>query len=375
MAGLASTELLKSSFSSGDIPHEDFSGEKALGILCTFVATLVFSCVYIGAEHVLNKSSTKPSERQVCYLMGGYGTALLLLYILFYTLPNWDHLVDAAVSKNGGNYSQAFGVLGLLVLFSLLQHLAYFYLLKNAGAVTTGVIQALRAVCVFVTSSVLYCSSDPSQCISAPKGFATIIVATGVLLYSFGANKKKVQTTNSQLVDIKPQKYYQERSCHTTLLERDESRRVSSTNTGATVAHGFVRKGELSKVVTNHIGLDLNSVEYLSVVNANDRSDHFRNNDHVAKMGLHSLRLLVLGGVLLGNAELLDKCGILPVQTPSETPPLTSTDEVEKLLIGHIKESIELNSTEVELSEGSPLRGSGRHVLSFSQKATSAKAG
>mmetsp|Transcript_19473 Transcript_19473/g.49892 ORF Transcript_19473/g.49892 Transcript_19473/m.49892 type:complete len:224 (-) Transcript_19473:552-1223(-) len=202
MAGLASTELLKSSFSSGDIPHEDFSGEKALGILCTFVATLVFSCVYIGAEHVLNKSSTKPSERQVCYLMGGYGTALLLLYILFYTLPNWDHLVDAAVSKNGGNYSQAFGVLGLLVLFSLLQHLAYFYLLKNAGAVTTGVIQALRAVCVFVTSSVLYCSSDPSQCISAPKGFATIIVATGVLLYSFGANKKKVQTTNSQLVDI-----------------------------------------------------------------------------------------------------------------------------------------------------------------------------
>lgn len=39
------------------------------------------------------------------------------------------------------------------------------------------------------------------------------------------------------------------------LLERNETRRVGSTNTGTTVLDGLVSDGELTQVVSNHFGL------------------------------------------------------------------------------------------------------------------------
>ena len=80
----------------------------------------------------------------------------------------------------------------------------------------------------------------------------------------------------------------------TFLLQRNELWRVSSTNTRAVVLHGLVWDRELSKVMTNHLSLDFNVVETLSVVHTNDASDHLRNNNHVTKMSLHRLRALIL---------------------------------------------------------------------------------
>jgi hypothetical protein len=75
-------------------------------------------------------------------------------------------------------------------------------------------------------------------------------------------------------------------------FERNETRRVGGTNTGPTMLHRLVGKGELSKVVANHFRLDLNLVEGLAIVNSDDTSNHLRNNDHVAEMGPHRLWLL-----------------------------------------------------------------------------------
>ena len=42
------------------------------------------------------------------------------------------------------------------------------------------------------------------------------------------------------------------------LFERNETGRVGSTDTGATVLHRLVSDGKLAEVVTNHLGLDFN---------------------------------------------------------------------------------------------------------------------
>lgn len=76
-------------------------------------------------------------------------------------------------------------------------------------------------------------------------------------------------------------------------LQRDETRRVGSTDTGLTMFYRLVSDGEFSKVVSNHLGLNFNSVELLAVVHTHNASDHFRNNNHVAEMGLNCGRLLV----------------------------------------------------------------------------------
>jgi hypothetical protein len=57
------------------------------------------------------------------------------------------------------------------------------------------------------------------------------------------------------------------------LLERDKSRRVGSSNTGPTVLHRLVRDRELSQIVTNHLGLQTtNSNE--NTVSPNQRFIH-----------------------------------------------------------------------------------------------------
>jgi len=73
---------------------------------------------------------------------------------------------------------------------------------------------------------------------------------------------------------------------------------VSGTDTGPTVLDRLVGDGELSEVVANHLRLDLNLVECLAIVDTDDASNHLRDNDHVAEMGPHWLRLLTGRSIL-----------------------------------------------------------------------------
>ena len=64
---------------------------------------------------------------------------------------------------------------------------------------------------------------------------------------------------------------------------------MGSSDTGPSVGHRLVGDGELTEVVSHHVSLDLDGVEDLTVVHGNDGSDHLRDDDHVAKVGLHVL--------------------------------------------------------------------------------------
>ena len=78
------------------------------------------------------------------------------------------------------------------------------------------------------------------------------------------------------------------------LLQRNELRTVSRTNTRAVMLHRSISKRELAQIVTNHLSLDLNVVEVVTIVHTNNTSNHLRNNNHVTEMSLHRLRTLIL---------------------------------------------------------------------------------
>lgn len=62
----------------------------------------------------------------------------------------------------------------------LVHGFTYFMMLETSGAVTTGIMQSLRAVCVFLLSSILYCSYQESQCFDTKRGVATLIVVNNL---------------------------------------------------------------------------------------------------------------------------------------------------------------------------------------------------
>ena len=146
------------------------------------------------------------------------------------------------------------------------------------------------------------------------------------------------------------------------LLERDETRRVSGTDTGATVVNGLVGKGELAEVVTDHLRLDLDGVEGLAVVDTDDRPDHGGGDDFVAAVGVDGLGLLTLGGFSLGPEDLAHEDGVLDLLATGAAAALTGGEELVDVLLAHVEELVELDTSVLELLEGS-LGGLLRHFF------------
>lgn len=139
-----------------------------------------------------------------------------------------------------------------------------------------------------------------------------------------------------------------------TLSQGDETGSVGGTNTGSAVSGGGVGDRELTKVVTNHLRLDLDKEELLAVVDTEGRANHLRNNDHVSEVGLDRSRLLVTSS-LLGSTELLDQTHGLLVKTTVQSSASTSMDDFTETLDIELKKVGEVNTTVGELLENSLL--------------------
>lgn len=68
--------------------------------------------------------------------------------------------------------------------------------------------------------------------------------------------------------------------------------------------------------------------EDLSVVNTNDGTDHFGNNDHITKVSLYDFGFLTGRGGRLGLAKLLHQTERLALESTLETTTSTSVNEL-----------------------------------------------
>jgi hypothetical protein len=144
------------------------------------------------------------------------------------------------------------------------------------------------------------------------------------------------------------------------LSEWDEARRVGGTDTWATVPDWLVGERELAGVVANHLGLDLNLVEHLSVVDGQDAADHLWQDDHVAQMGLDNGWLLQRLALLLRLAQLLEQGERLALQTARVSPARSAVEHLGELVALEEEEKGQLE----EASKGSLLKGGSYVVLS-----------
>lgn len=117
----------------------------------------------------------------------------------------------------------------------------------------------------------------------------------------------------------------------------------------------LVGDGELAEVVSNHLWLDLDLVEGLSVVDTDNRSNHLGDNDHVAEMSLDNSRFLQSRSILLGLTELFDQAHGLTLETTLETSARTGIDKINQLFRVEVQELVKVNSTVRELAESSLL--------------------
>ena len=155
------------------------------------------------------------------------------------------------------------------------------------------------------------------------------------------------------------------------LLKRDKS---LTSSTSLTVIHGSVCNGELTEVLSNHLGLDLYGNVLLSVVHSDDTTDHLRKNDDITKMSLDGGGLLLDSvvsdlGTVDGLLDLVHQSDLLGLDTVSEFSTNSGSQMRKKLLVllvhAHLHELVQLETAEAEFLEYTTFTGTGLCVCVF----------
>merc|ERR1712168_919320 len=137
------------------------------------------------------------------------------------------------------------------------------------------------------------------------------------------------------------------------LFERNETGRVGSADTGATMLDWLVGDRELAQVMTNHLGFDFNLVECFALVDSDDASDHLGHDDHVPQVRLHGLGLLVGKTSLLRLTQLLDETHRLAFETTSELAANAAREQLHQLVGRHVQQLVKVYSSVSVFPEGS----------------------
>ncbi|KAF1328580.1 hypothetical protein FI667_g6744, partial [Globisporangium splendens] len=159
-----------------------------MGCFNTLLGAAFYGGNYVAGEYTL-KLPERPEPKELCLKLGTACVAVIAVYQCFFVLPHWHELVTMPIAEANGSTSGILTALGGYTLSQLAHGITYFMMLGSSGAVTTGIMQSLRAVCVFAISSLLYCSKQESQCFDTKRGIATMIVVSGVMFYSWAKSQ------------------------------------------------------------------------------------------------------------------------------------------------------------------------------------------
>jgi hypothetical protein len=166
------------------------------GLACSTACAVCYGVVYTLCEFLMSQPSP-PKAQAVSARVGGGICLVLGAYIAVGVLPRWGD-VAARVAEVGILTPQQVALgYGVMLLSAVAHSITYFQLMGQAGAVTTSIMQAARAVGVFVVSALLLCSSrgawqlvpalaQESQCFTFVRGVTTLLVCLGILTYSQG---------------------------------------------------------------------------------------------------------------------------------------------------------------------------------------------
>ncbi|PKY46874.1 hypothetical protein RhiirA4_461872 [Rhizophagus irregularis] len=178
-----------SSSTGTTMPHSYHMSNTMFGMLLTSFATFGYACVYVVSDQILTArapNTLPPSPKKVCFLVGTYGSLISFIYIIFYTIPNWNILITQEMVKKMPHSSNFVIILMYLILSfsSFIHNFAYYWLMKEIGNVSTSILNALRAIIVFGLSHMMFCKIDHGQCLNIWKGWSAFIVVGFVTIFS-----------------------------------------------------------------------------------------------------------------------------------------------------------------------------------------------
>jgi len=168
-----------------------FGTDKLIGMVIVLVGTILHSCMYWVTEYFCITRMHPIHPRILAGYVGMFGLSTYAAYIMLYTIPHWDSLFVEPVERAGGNYWHIALLYLALTIMEWMHLYAQFTAVVSLGAVMVGVNKAASSAGVFVLSHLVFCSSDPVQCIDVYKVVSLLLVLGGVVLYTLASGKQK----------------------------------------------------------------------------------------------------------------------------------------------------------------------------------------
>lgn len=172
------------------VPRIDLTSNDGLafGILVSLFGTFILSLSYIIDEFMMNNVDRFGySGQDFSFSTGVISLIIVSVYQLIVIVPRWD-VVTNMVSQ----WNIVCVLLFCQLIIETLGSVAYYRVIGGLGATSTGVMQGVTSVGVFGLSSFLFCEYQAHQCFTFAKGMSTLVVVAGIITYSLGAPKKKL---------------------------------------------------------------------------------------------------------------------------------------------------------------------------------------
>ena len=166
----------------------------------------------------LSKVPNPPSGDRMTMQMGVTGLSLWTLYTLVYTMPNLEELVltPMRASKMSTLYITALYLTHMLSRGMASKTIVM--LVSRGGATVLSLAQVVRSSLIIVLSSVLFCGSDPRQCLDGVGLVSVALVIAGGAVYGVA---KKLPSAGS--------------SSHSTSTKTERTTRTTRTRTKKSV--------------------------------------------------------------------------------------------------------------------------------------------
>ncbi|KAL8426003.1 hypothetical protein Efla_001921 [Eimeria flavescens] len=178
--------------------------EELMGVALVTAAQILHGLAFVLNEKYMNDADSRIEGPQLVFMCGVVNTLGLLLWTCVWTLPRWEELVTNVRRERGGSLAVIVCCFLGLTVCSLLRSSVLWVLLKHMGAVSAGVLKAVRMAVLTVLTHCLFCSKVPSQCLSPLKASAASLAMLGVFVYSINSNEKKAKQQAEPPIRGKP---------------------------------------------------------------------------------------------------------------------------------------------------------------------------
>eukprot|EP00916_Digyalum_oweni_P027129 GHVL01044528.1.p1 GENE.GHVL01044528.1~~GHVL01044528.1.p1 ORF type:complete len:383 (-),score=30.46 GHVL01044528.1:930-2078(-) len=157
--------------------------EEFLGLLMVLAAAILMGLTFVLTESFMKGEKAVPGPVLVC-MMGTLCSVVLTVWTCIWTIPRLDGVVVQSIMDAGGNWHGLIACYFALTLFGYLHSSTLWYLVKQMGAVSSGVLKGLKVAGVFVLSHFLFCHLQESQCLRPVTAASALICVAGVIVYS-----------------------------------------------------------------------------------------------------------------------------------------------------------------------------------------------